>query len=300
MRILFLLSLLTIPVLSTSVYNPVIHGVLPGHQVQTKEYHIKHVKHVDEQGRVTYIHDTSDHRPDFCAIPGEDELCKQQIEAANNAPAVFDNDTIILNTPHDPNELNPGHDASINDAPASSQPDPHGDDTTLTLSNGDTVTIHNENGHPRNIQPDGPAPDNSHVININDDDGPAPDNGHIPNIHPHAHKETIKQEEEGPVDNIPHPRNINDGNQQDGPSTDNGHVRNINEQGQSIHKERIQQEEGPVDNIPHPRNINDGNGDIPDGNVSHPRNINDGQSISQKVQSNPIVKLQTAIKQASS
>lgn len=297
MRILFLLSLLVIPTLSTPVYNPAIHGVLPGH-----EYHVKHVKHVDEHGRVTYIHDTKDHRPDFCAIPGEDELCRQQIEAANNAPAVFDNDTIIIEGPHDPNEFNelaPGHDASIHDTPASPQ-DSHSADTTLTLDNGDTITIHNEIGHPSNVHPDGPADDNTHIPNMNE--GPAPDNTHIPNIHPQSrHQETIK--EDGPIVNVPHPRNINDGsNQPDGPAGDNTHPRNIHENGHTRHIEIIQQEDEPIVNIPHPKNINDGSNqqDGPAGDNSHPKNIRDGQSLAQQIQSDPIVKLQRAIKQASS
>jgi len=249
---------------------------------------VKHVKHVDEHGRVTYIHDTKDHRPDFCAIPGEDELCRQQIEAANNASTVYDNDTIIINAPHDPNELNelgPGHDASIHDAPASPLDNVHADDTTLTLDNGDTVTIHNENGH---------------IPNMNE--GPSQDNLHIPNINIHPSNTLSEQiKEDKPIDNnIPHPRNINDGSQQDGPASDNSHVRNINEHGQSQHAEKIQQEDEPINNIPHPKNIKDGNnGDVPDGNVSHPRNIKEGQSISQNTQSNPIMKLQQAIKQIS-
>jgi hypothetical protein len=285
MRILFLLSLLVIPTFSTPIYNPAIHRVLPGH-----EYQVKHVKHVDEHGRVTYIHDTKDHRPDFCAIPGEDELCRQQIEAANNAPAVFDNDTIIIEGPHDPNEFNelaPGHDAFIHDTPASPQDsDSHSSDTTLTFDNGDTITIHNEGGHPKNTHPDGPADDNSHIPNIN--------------IHPQSrHQETIK--EDGPIVNVPHPRNINDGNnQQDGPAGGNTHARNINEHGQSRHAETIKQEDGPIITVPHPRNINDGSQqDGPAGDNPHPRNIKDGQSVAQQVSSSPIMKLQQAIKQVS-
>ena len=60
MRIALLFTLVafaTTFLAAAPIYQPNFHGPKP-----LKE-HVQHVKHVDDQGNVVYIHDLSDHRP---------------------------------------------------------------------------------------------------------------------------------------------------------------------------------------------------------------------------------------------
>jgi hypothetical protein len=220
MRVIFAALFFATTVFAAPIYQPAFHGPLPGREhefnLQNLKFQIQHVRHVDEQGRVTYIHDISDHRPDFCSMPGEEELCRLQIEAANNAPAVYDNDkTITIVGAHDEDELAPGHDAAVHplDSSSSQQSDSHAADSTVTLENGDVITIHNENGHVRNI--------NDGAVNMGNGnaDGPAAEGGHTPNINNHPQSRAERVMEDGvPEGNVPHQRNIREDVPSDAPT----------------------------------------------------------------------------------